>query len=69
MSTKRFLSKKEVRDKVKLSDAEIARRERKLKFPSRLRLGDFKTSRAVWLEDEIDAWIDDQIARRRIDSR
>ena len=36
MSEKRFLSKSEVREKVKLSYAEIARREKKMKFPTRL---------------------------------
>jgi predicted DNA-binding transcriptional regulator AlpA len=68
MSTKRFLSKREVRDKVKLSYAEIARREKALKFPSRLRLGVHRNSRSVWIEAEIDQWMDDQIARRRIDA-
>lgn len=68
MSTKRFLSKSEVRDRVKLSHAEIARREKKLKFPMRLRLGSFRNSRAVWIEAEIDQWIDEQIARQRISS-
>lgn len=66
MQTKRFLSKAEVRDRVKLSHAEIARREKKMKFPTRLRLGDHRNSRAVWIEAEIDAWIDAQIERQRI---
>jgi len=68
MSTKRFLSKAEVRDKVKISYAEISRREKKLKFPMRHRLGDFRNSRCVWWEHEIDAWMEEQVARRRIDS-
>lgn len=63
MSTKRFLSKRQVRDKVLISYAEIARREKKGKFPMRHRLGDYPTSRAVWLESDIDAWIDVQIAK------
>src|SRR5262245_13138335 len=61
--TKRFLSKAEVRDKVKLSYAEIARREKAGKFPPRLRLGNYQSSRAVWLEEMIDAWMEQQIAR------
>jgi predicted DNA-binding transcriptional regulator AlpA len=60
--TKRFLSKAEVRDKVKLSYSEIARREQDDRFPKRLRLGNHRTSRAVWLEEDIDAWMDAQIA-------
>ena len=69
MSKRRFLSKSEVRDKVKLSYSEIARREKRLKFPMRLRLGTHRNSRSVWLEDEIDAWMDEQIARQRLDSK
>ena len=65
--TKRFLSKAEVRDKVKLSYAEIARREKAGKFPRRLRLGHYQSSRAVWLEEDIDAWMDEQIARQTLD--
>jgi predicted DNA-binding transcriptional regulator AlpA len=68
MSTKRFLSKSEVRDKVKLSPAEIARREKKMKFPTRLRLGVHRNSRVVWIEAEIDQWMDEQVASRRIDA-
>ena len=66
MSTKRFLSKREVRDRIKLSYAEISRREKKMKFPTRLRLGDHRNSRAVWIEEEIDQWIEQQIARQRV---
>ncbi len=61
---KRFLSKKEVRDRIKLSHAEVARREKAGRFPKRLRLGNYQTSRAVYVEEEIDAWIDEQIASR-----
>ncbi len=68
MSTKRFLSKREVRDRVKISYAEIARREKKGKFPQRVRLGGYPNSRAVWVEAEIDAWIDQQIAVGRVAS-
>ena len=56
-SKKRFLSKAEVRDKVKLSYAEISRREKLGKFPPRLRLGRYRNSRAVWWEDLIDEWM------------
>ena len=69
MSKRRFLSRREVRDKIKLSYSEITRREKRLKFPQRLRLGTHRNSRTVWLEDEIDAWMDEQIARQRLDSK
>lgn len=61
--SKRFLSKKEVRDKVKLSYTEIARRVKAGKFPMPLRLGSHRTSRTVWWEHEIDAWMDDNDKR------
>jgi prophage regulatory protein len=63
--TKRFLSKSEVRDKIKLSYTEIARRVRAGKFPMPLRLGSHRTSRTVFLESEIDAWMEDQVQRCR----
>ena len=65
---KRFLSKKEVHDKIKLSFAEIARREKTGRFPKRLRLGNYPNSRAVWIEEDIDAWMDEQIAARDADA-
>ena len=63
--TKRFLSKSEVKDKVKLSYTEIARRVKAGKFPMPLRLGSHRTSRTVYVESEVDTWIDDQIERYR----
>ena len=68
MSERRFLSKAEVRDRVKLSHSEIARREKRMQFPTRLRLGTHRNSRSVWIEDEINQWIEEQIARQRIGS-
>ena len=63
--TKRFLSKSEVRAKVKLSHTEIARRVKAGKFPMPLRLGSHRTSRTVFVESEVDTWMDDQIQRNR----
>lgn len=63
--TKRFLSKAEVRDKIKLSFTEIARRVQAGKFPKPIRLGSHRTSRTVYLESEIDAWMEAQIERYR----
>ena len=64
----RFLSKAEVRDRVKLSYAEIARREKDGRFPKRLRLGCYRSSRAVWVEIEIDEWIAAWVASRDADN-
>jgi hypothetical protein len=33
----------------------------------RYRFGNYQSSRAVWLEEDIDAWIDEQIARQTLD--
>lgn len=57
-----FLSKAEVRAKVKLSYAEIARRQRKGKFPPSIALGPYRTSRRVFLERSILNWMAEQIA-------
>jgi predicted DNA-binding transcriptional regulator AlpA len=61
--SQRFLSKKEVRDKVKLSNTEIARRVKTGRFPMPLRLGPYPTSRTVWWEHEVDAWMHDNDKR------
>ena len=61
--TKRFLSKSEVRDKIKLSYTQTKRLVDAGKFPKPLRLGPYRTSRTVYVEAEVDAWMDDQIQR------
>lgn len=63
--TMRLLSKSDVRDKIKLSNTEIARRVKAGTFPKPLRLGAHRTSRTVWVESEVDTWIADQIERNR----
>jgi prophage regulatory protein len=62
--TKRLISKRDVRNKISLSYAQIARLEQAGKFPKRLRLGVYRNSRSVWLESEIDAWIDERMKDR-----
>ena len=57
-----FLSKAEVRSKVKLSYAEIARRQRKGTFPPSIALGPFRNSRRVFLWSSIRNWMAEQIA-------
>jgi predicted DNA-binding transcriptional regulator AlpA len=65
----RFLSKKDVKAKISLSYAQIARLEDDGRFPKRLRLGIFRNSRTVWLESEIVAWMLDRIAKRDAGSK
>lgn len=57
----RLLSKKDVRERVLYSPAHIARLEAAGLFPKRVRLG---IGRVGWVEEEIDAWLREHIARR-----
>lgn len=50
----KFLSKKQVREKIALSFASIDRMEKAGFFPLRIRLGQL---RVVWREDEIEQWM------------
>ena len=50
----RFLSKKQVREKISLSFASIDRMEASGHFPLRIRLGQL---RVVWCEDQIEEWM------------
>jgi predicted DNA-binding transcriptional regulator AlpA len=61
--TKRFLSKSDVKAKIKLSYTQTKRLVDAGKFPKPLRLGPYRTSRTVYVEAEVDAWMDDQIKR------
>jgi prophage regulatory protein len=60
----RFLSKRQVRERVLYSYAHIQRLEDWGKFPKRIRLGNGPRSRVGWLESEILEWM-----RQRIDER
>lgn len=57
----RILSRKQVRDKVSISFAEIARREARGEFPKRIQIS---PNRVGWLEDDIDCWIIGLVAKR-----
>jgi len=57
----RILSRKQVRDKVSISFAEIARREARGEFPKRIQIS---PNRVGWLEDDIDRWIIELVAKR-----
>lgn len=50
----KFLSKKQVRERISLSFASIDRMEANGTFPRRVRLGQL---RVVWVEDEIEDWM------------
>lgn len=60
----RLISKKEVRQLVVLSSTQIGRLEQEGKFPKRVRIGTYRNSRAVWVEDEVQDWIRRRIAER-----
>ena len=57
----RFISKKQVRERVLYSFAHIDRLEKAGKFPKRVRLGQ---NRVGWVESEVVAWIEERIRRR-----
>jgi predicted DNA-binding transcriptional regulator AlpA len=57
----RFLSKKQVREKISLSYAQIDRLEAEGRFPSRVRVG----FRVMWVEQEVEEWMLKRIAERR----
>lgn len=56
----RFLSKKDVRQKIGLSHASIDRMEAGGQFPKRVSIG----FRVFWVESEIDDWMKARIAKR-----
>ena len=58
----KFLSKKQVREKVLYSFAHIARLEAVGKFPKRVQLG---PGRVGWVEEEIEEWMRELIAKRQ----
>ena len=57
----RFISKKQVRERVLYSFAHIDRLEKAGKFPKRVRLGQ---NRVGWVENEVVAWIEEPIRLR-----
>lgn len=58
----KFLSKKQVREKVLYSPAHIARLEAAGQFPLRVQLG---ASRVGWVEEEIEEWMRERVAKRQ----
>ena len=58
----KFLSKKQIREKVLYCPAHIARLEAAGKFPKRVRLG---PGRVGWVEEEIEEWMRVRIAKRQ----
>lgn len=58
----KFLSKKQVREKVLYSPAHIARLEAAGKFPKRVQLG---PGRVGWVEEEIEEWMRELISKRK----
>ena len=58
----KFLSKKQVREKVLYCPAHIARLEAAGKFPQRVQLG---PGRVGWVEEEIEEWMRVRIAERQ----
>ena len=51
-----FYSKKQLREIVLLSPTHVDREEKAGKFPKRVRLGPYRTSRVGWPKREVHAW-------------
>lgn len=62
MKSERFLRLEEVATRTGLSKTTIYRRIREKQFPSNINLG---RRRVVWLESEINDWMQAQIERNR----
>jgi prophage regulatory protein len=62
--TQKLVTKKELKTVfgVPYSFAHIARLEASGQFPQRVRLG---ACRVAWLAEEVQAWIDERVARRQ----
>ena len=60
----RFLTKRQVRELTTLSFTQIDQLEADGKFPKRMRLGKYRNSRVVWIEEEILEWMRERIAER-----
>ena len=58
MSSKKLLGWKQLNARIPLSRTHIARKEKEGTFPKRIRVGSFSSSRVMWIEEEIDAFID-----------
>ena len=63
-TTLRLLSKKQVKELVLYSYAQIDRLEKAGLFPTRVRLSSYRTGRVGYLESEILAWIEARLATR-----
>lgn len=59
--SQRFIKLAEVKRLTSLSTSEIYRRLETNNFPAQIRLG---ARAVVWLESEIQAWMDEQISQR-----
>lgn len=60
MNTKKLITLAEVKNRTGLGHSKIYEDMGKGKFPNRLKVG----ARSLWVEAEINAWIDERIAER-----
>lgn len=57
----RYLSKKQLRDRIGLSPTQVSRLEEADKFPLRVRVG----FRVFWIEAEVDEWMEARADERQ----
>jgi prophage regulatory protein len=63
-----YYSKKQLREIVLWSPTQIDREEKAGKFPKRVRLGPYRTSRVGWPKREVHAWCREREQARQRDS-
>lgn len=56
----RFLSKKQLRDRIGLSPTQLSRLEEDRRFPQRVSIG----FRVFWVETEVDEWMQARVDER-----
>jgi prophage regulatory protein len=61
---RKLLSLKQVRERVLYSPAHLARLEADGKFPKRVKLSKHRTGRVGWVEEEIEAYLQERMEAR-----
>ena len=65
----KILRKEQVSEKVGYTTVHISRLAKEGKFPSPIKLGPGLKARVVWIESEIDEWLEDRVAESRGEAR
>ncbi len=61
----KVLRKEEVSEKVGYTTVHISKLAKEGKFPPPVKLGQGPKARVVWVESEVDAWLEERVAESR----